>query len=89
MTHRNDRIRLPASEPRCEPRHVCTMKSRCARYQASVPAHGGSMTDYTLPSPSPTYGGTSLCAGYVNVATLHVGHGAPAPAPVKPAVRGL
>jgi hypothetical protein len=68
MSHdRSDAIRLPATSARCEPSGPCSMRTKCARYQASLPRNG-TMMDYTL---LPGYGGTALCSGYVNVASLH------------------
>ena len=86
---RSDAIRLPADIARCEPSRTCTMRIKCARYQASIPKFGGSMTDFSLPSPLPNYGGTALCPGYINVTTLHTTP-EPKPAPVvRPSVKGL
>jgi hypothetical protein len=89
MTHRSDAIRLPGDVSRCEPGCLCTMKTKCARYQAALPKFGGSMTDFSLPSPAHVHGGTALCRGYINVATLHaLPEKKPAPV-VKPSVRGI
>jgi hypothetical protein len=80
MSHdRSDAIRLPADKARCEPSNPCSMRTKCARYQASLPKHGGSMEDYTIPLPVNAGGGTANCRGYINVHTLH------APLPEKPA----
>lgn len=84
MDHdRTDRIPLAESEPRCEPSKPCTMRSRCARYQAAIPKHGATMDDYTTRS----YGGTALCPGFIASATLR--KAAAEPAPARPYMRGL
>jgi hypothetical protein len=68
MSHdRLDSIRLPANVARCEPGNPCTMRHKCARYKAALPKYGGSMTDYTIAQG----GGTAVCVGYINMATLH------------------
>ena len=48
MTHRDPRIRLPHDIARCAPAHPCDTRQRCARYMATVPAHGGSMADFSI-----------------------------------------
>lgn len=84
---RSDRIRLPANEPRCEPSRPCTMRSRCARFQASIPA-GTPLTDYTQGSAfADANGGTAACVGFVNLANVHAD--TPPPRQPKPAVKGL
>ena len=36
MTHRTDRVFLPADVARCEPTKPCGKKDHCARYMAAV-----------------------------------------------------
>ena len=84
MTHdRTDTIPLTGDVARCEPSGVCHVRGRCARYEASLPKYGGSMTDFSLT----VAGGTALCDGYIGSATVRK---AAEPPPVaKPYVRGL
>ena len=88
MTHdRSDRIRLNAAEPRCAPGRTCTMRSRCARVQATIPK-GTPLEDFTAGDPERQMnGGTALCPGFLAVADLHAD--APLPRKPKPAVKGL
>lgn len=62
MKARTDRIPLAASEPRCEPDH-CSVRTRCARALAAIPAHGGIVGDYQLQAGY----GTALCTGFLLV----------------------
>ena len=58
MTHRSDRVHLPADYWRCEPSsRPCAEKGHCARYMAEIP-QGGSLADGTLTRP---------CLSYVNI----------------------
>ena len=65
MSQRTDSIPLPPDMARCEP-VACTMGARCARKLASIPPKGASMVG----AGSWSHGGTALCAGYVNAASL-------------------
>ena len=65
MTDRTDSIRLPPDEARCEP-VACTMRARCARRLASVPPNA-TMVD----AEAWINGGSAVCTGYINAATLH------------------
>jgi hypothetical protein len=49
MSHRTDRVRLAASEPRCEPANPCRHKLGCKRYLAALPQSGASMIGAGLP----------------------------------------
>lgn len=62
---RSDRVPLPAGEARCEPQQDCTMRSRCARYSASLP-QGTPLGDYSVDF----MGGTALCPGFVDLKSL-------------------
>jgi hypothetical protein len=70
MSHdRSDRILLPPVEGRCEPLQACTMRTRCARYLATIP-QGASLGDW---SASGGYGaGTALCSGYLDANGLRL-----------------
>ena len=76
MTLRSDRIPLPAAEARCEPATTCTMRASCARALAAY-MQGSPNRDYSLDGG---VGGTLLCRGFVNVATLRA---QPTPAPAR------
>jgi len=67
MTERTDTIFLAHTEPRCAPA-ACTMGARCARKLAALPKppHQATMTTTT----SWVQGGTALCVGYVDAASL-------------------
>ena len=65
MDHRSDRIRLPASEARCEPAEGCVCRGTCARYKAAL-VQGAPLGDY---SRDPC-GGTVLCTGYFALSRL-------------------
>lgn len=77
MTHERDpALRLPPDEARCEPSALCTVRSRCARYIASIPASGARMDDFSLHAAN---GGTALCPGYLDAAAIRK-QAMPAPA---------
>ena len=83
-THeRTDRLPLPPDVARCEPSEECHVRANCARYQATLPRHGGSRADFSLPAQ----GGTAMCPGYIDARSLRKA-AMPAPAP-RPAVRGI
>lgn len=87
MTDRSDRIRLPANESRCEPGRPCSVRSRCARAQATIPK-GTPLEDFTTgDNLRQQDGGTAKCPGLLLLADLHAD--APPPRQVKPAVKGL
>ena len=63
MTHeRSDRIRLANDMARCEPSKATGSAYGCARYKAAIPAHGGSVADFSLSA-----GCHPLCAGFVSI----------------------
>lgn len=66
MIERSDRINLPPGEARCTPSDPCHMRLRCARAQAAIPTNGAVMEDYSIRAQ----GGTALCPGYVDAASL-------------------
>lgn len=82
MTDRSDRIRLDPKQSRCSAA-VCTMRSKCARAQASIP-QGTPLEDFTAGSPG---GGSAGCVGLILLADLHAD--APRPRTVKPAIKGM
>lgn len=87
MSDRSDRIKLNPAESRCEPQRPCTMRSKCARIQATIP-QGTAVEDFTVgDNYRQQWGGTPLCPGYIPLADLHAD--APPPRQVKPAVKGL
>lgn len=82
MSDRSDRIRLDPKQSRCSAA-VCTMRSKCARAQASIP-QGTPVEDFTAGQPG---GGTAGCVGLILLADVHAD--APKPRPTKPAIRGI
>lgn len=82
MSDRSDRIRLDPKQSRCSAA-VCTMRSKCARAQASIP-QGAPVEDFTAGQPG---GGTAGCVGLILLADVHAD--APKPRPAKPAIRGI
>lgn len=84
MTHRTDRIPLAASEARCEPERTCHQRDTCARYMAALPPSGAQMIGADMPSVW-----VSGCWQYVSVASVRAGKVAPAPRPLKPAIKGI
>lgn len=84
MTDRTDRIKLDPKESRCSAAPgTCTMRSKCARAQASIP-QGTPLEDFTAGSFG---GGTAACIGLILLADLHAD--APKPRATKPAIKGL
>jgi len=84
MTDRTDRIKLDPLQSRCSAAPgTCTMRSKCARSQASIP-QGTPLEDFTAGSFG---GGTATCIGLILLADVHAD--APKPRPTKPAVRGI
>ena len=86
MSHeRSDRIRLDPAQSRCSAAPgTCTVRSKCARAQASIPK-GTPLEDFTAGGPG---GGTAGCVGLVLLSDLHTA--APRPrAAAKPAIKGL
>lgn len=75
---RSETVPLAASEARCEPQQTCTMRSRCARYSASIPK-GAPLGDYSVEY----LGGTALCNGFVDLKSL-TKESKPAKREVKP-----
>lgn len=87
MSHdRSDRILLDPEFSRCEPLNgPCTVKSRCARYQAYIPVSGGQIEDFTAGQFA---GGTAGCMGLILLADLHTAAVRPRPA-AKPSIKGI
>lgn len=85
MTDRTDSIFLPHAEPRCEPAS-CTMRARCARRLAALPAppHHATMKS----AESWVGGGTALCVGFVDAAGLRKAALPTAPKRVHPPISG-
>lgn len=81
MTHRSDRIWLPAAVARCEPQHDCKQRSTCARYLASIPASGARMIGAGLPT---LWG----CVDFYPLSLAKPSTIA-APRPIKPAPKGI
>lgn len=50
MTHRSDRVYLPADEPRCGP-SKCRRREQCARYLSAIPKSGASIADFSVMNP--------------------------------------
>ena len=49
MTHRSDRVYLSDDQCRCQATlAACAAKLKCARYLAAIPAHNGSVGDFSL-----------------------------------------
>ncbi len=68
MTHERDpALRLDPDEAWCEPSMHCTVRIRCARYVATIPAHGARLNDWSVHSAN---GGTALCLGYLDAAVI-------------------
>lgn len=87
MTHRSDRVRLHPAESRCEPSGPCSMRNRCARYQAVIPT-GTPLEDFTTGDLyRVANGGTATCPGFLGLADRHTE--AKPSRPVKPAIRGI
>ena len=82
MTHRSDRIRLPANEPRCDPTETCVCRSSCARYLAAIP-QGTPLGDFSHEA----CGGTVQCPGFVSQASLFAQHN-PRPTKTHPPMGG-
>jgi hypothetical protein len=83
MTHRTDRIHLPADVARCEPAGDCPLKHDCKRYMAAVPQYG-SMIGADLPPPMFLFG---PCPFHLPL-SLKTGTIKPAKK-AKPAVKGM
>jgi hypothetical protein len=81
MTHRTDRIHLPADVARCEPSNNCGVKHDCKRYMAAIPQYGR-MIGADMPPPfflgCPMYLPLSLKTGTIQPAKK-----------AKPAVKGM
>lgn len=87
MTHERDPyLRLDAAEARCEPSKPCAVRARCARYVASLPKHGAKLDDWTAHDPS---GGTYLCGGYLDAASIRKQPAKAAARKVHPPIAGL
>lgn len=82
MTHRTDRVFLPAAEPRCQPTKPCSVKGKCARYMSALRGMA-LMGDY-----SGLFDLAGECPGFVSVDSLRSGIKAPKPE-AKPYMEGL
>ncbi len=74
MTDRSDRIPLPPTERRCVPSGPCQSSGKCARRQATIPAHGAIIFD-GVGSWKQTVGGLptagiAFCPQFVDISTL-------------------
>lgn len=84
MSERSDRVALDPKQSRCSAAvGSCTVRSKCARAQASIP-QGTPLEDFTAGAPG---GGTAGCMGLILLSDVHVATARPRQ--VKPAVRGL
>lgn len=84
---RTDRVYLDPAESRCEPGRPCTVRSRCVRGIAALPATGAVLEDFCAgDNMRQLYGGTILCPGFLSA---EVARKEQSMAPPKPYVKGL
>ncbi len=83
---RDPTIPLGPEYTRCTPKDPGMARARCARGRATVPAHGGTVEDYTL---RPGNHCSVLCVGYVDINALRKQAAIVPPPKVHKAPRGI